>query len=514
MVIREVHRQSKSTDRATMTFTDRILMFLRRSPVSQLPIPGGLGILLGLYLLAGSSLPLEWGVLLAIAAICLFAIMIIGNLRRFLLAVILLDIPLRLDIELGYRPGLGEAGALAGWLVSATSLSLVALSALYLADLLTHKGRPLCSSARASLPAATYLIVVALSALAAHDFTLTMYEVFLLAQMFLVFFYVAVMVRTREDLLLIITLLMISLLLESVAMIAVRFLGHGFSFAGISLSILDNMRVAGTLDHPNVAAAYVALFLSPTLSALWAPLRPWAKVLALFTSVLGVVALVLTFSRGAWISFGASSMLLGWCIWRRGWLSPKMIIGVSSCALLMIAVFLGPIRDRVTGDDEGSAESRLPLMRTAYAIIWDHPILGVGANNSPILMTRYIPPRDNDAWVARIHNKYLLTWAETGTIGLVAYIWFLAAIIRRGWQSWKSTDRLFSALGLGLTTGVLGMLLNMLVEPFSSNTRPLIQMVWFVAGLVTAMRSIDRTSDRSGSSEGTSNRMTQNSYIA
>lgn len=63
-----------------------------------------------------------------------------------------------------------------------------------------------------------------------------------------------------------------------------------------------------------------------------------------------------------------------------------------------------------------------------------------------------------------VHNKYLLVWAETGSLGLMAYLAFLFGALRKGWQCWKLPDAALATLGLALTAGLARHMLPMTVE--------------------------------------------------
>src|SRR2546426_12821121 len=107
-----------------------------RSPYLQSVMVGTVGIVLGIYTTTALSLPSQWALLFILAVLCLFIVMIIGDVRKLLLAVILLDIPFQLDINLGYRADAAELGALGGLNVSVTTISLIVLYALWLGELL------------------------------------------------------------------------------------------------------------------------------------------------------------------------------------------------------------------------------------------------------------------------------------------------------------------------------------------------------------------------------------------
>jgi hypothetical protein len=57
---------------------------------------------------------------------------IVGDLRRILLAIVLLDIPFQWDKYLGYREELDQMAALGGWGVSLTTVALVGLYAIWM----------------------------------------------------------------------------------------------------------------------------------------------------------------------------------------------------------------------------------------------------------------------------------------------------------------------------------------------------------------------------------------------
>jgi O-antigen ligase len=130
-------------------------------------------------------------------------------------------------------------------------------------------------------------------------------------------------------------------------------------------------------------------------------------------------------------------------------------------------------------------------MKLAFRIIEDNPVLGVGSNNFSVVMDRYLIPELRSGFVFAVHNKYLLVWAETGTLGLLAYLAFLLGTLRKSWQCWRFQDRFLSTIGLALGAGLAGHMLHMTVEVF--NGRPLAQLICLTAGLLTAMHRIGAT---------------------
>ncbi len=495
MAFWSANRLQKQAGSVPAAFTWDPTALTARSSVLQWTIAGLVGIILGIFTIAIFSLPPQWAPLLILAVLCPFIAMIVGNVHRLLLGVIILDIPFPLDIHLDYRTEAAALGALGGLNISLTTVSIVILYALWMGRLLARVGpqsRPLL---RTSLPLALYLVFAALSVVVARDVALATYDVFLLLQMFLLYVYVASSVRTRQDVLFIVTVLLVGLVLESLVMIGLRYGGQIFSLGGISGRIDvgtrtagEISRVGGTIGAPNTVASYLSFLLVPATSVLLTPLGQRYKRLAVLACGLGGVALILTLSRGGWVAFALSITILCLLAWRRGWLSPMAPLTMAVVIALLCLLYQDAILTRLFGDDRGAAYSRIPLMRLAFRVIMDNPVLGVGANNFAVIIRQYATPEFSGEWLYAVHNKYLLVWAETGIGALVAFISFLVVTIRRGWQCWKLHDRLLSPLALAFTAAIIGHMAHMLAEVF--NHRPQVQLLWVIAGLIAALHNI------------------------
>jgi O-antigen ligase len=405
------------------------------------------------------------------------------KVQRFLIALLILDIPLRLEHHFAYQDGPAELGSIGGFGISVTTIALVALYTAWILESFAERGRH-HPAFRFSLPLAAYVSIAALSLLVARDGLLGFFEVWILLQTLLVFVYFANRVRTRSEVLFVIRILLIGLALESAIIIAMQ-AGMRIDIPGHPLVVAEDAvgnyaRIAGTIGSPINAAGYISLLMAPALSVLAAPVGRWDKRLAMLAFGLGFVALIFTFSRGAWIALVLSLMILGWAMRRR--LSLKAFV-LPALAMATMAFFLkDQIAIRLLGNDNGSAYVRVELMRVAFQMIRDHPVLGVGANNYPLEMTRYFKAGQ---WLYAVHDKYLLIWAEVGLGGLIAYVAFLIGTVRGGLRLWKSDDPLLSTLAIGLTAGIIGHMSHLFVDVFRGRVEA--QLLWLMAGLIAAL---------------------------
>jgi putative inorganic carbon (hco3(-)) transporter len=478
--------------------------WLARASGWPLVVGGALGVALGGYAVgvAGfDAVPTGLVPQLVIAMLAPFLAVIVGDLRRVLLALVLLDLPLQIDAHLSYRDDVAQLGALVGWNVSLTTGALIGLYAIWLLRTVTGVGPRVRPAFRASLPFAAFVATTSLSVSVAYDLTLAAFEAFLLVQMLLLCVYLASWIRTREDVTFVVALLLAGLAFEGALMIASRIGGEGFKIpvlmsqqgvAGTSHGA--SFRPGGSIGSANSAAAYLSMLLVPTLTVFLSSLSRRHKQLALVALGAGGVALILTLSRGGWTALALGIVIV--CVlsvWR-GWLSPG--VPLLGLAVLIAAAFFQQdlVLGRFLEDDKGSAVARIPLMDLAFRIIADHPILGVGANNFAVVMPPYVTPNFAEYagdWLYIVHNKYLLIWAETGALGLAAFAWFLGATIVDGWRGWRLNDRLLSPLALGFTGAVVGHLFHMSVDLFTG--RPEIEMLTMcaaVAAAIAAMRGV------------------------
>jgi putative inorganic carbon (HCO3(-)) transporter len=416
-----------------------------------------------------------------------------GSARRIFLAIALLDIPLQIDQNFVYRDNAGDLGAAGGFNVSLTTFALAGLYGAWIIDRLVHRHRSTRVPVGLVLPLAVYVGIAAVSLFVAHDIGLYARGLVLLVQMFLLYVYLVGTVRTRQDACFVVSWLLYGLVLEGLIIVLSAAVG-GFAVGGFRVrtdAIEDSgiaARFAGTVGSPNGAAAYLEMLLAPALAILGANLGRYYKTLAVLGLSLGSVTLIGTFSRGGWLAASVSLTIVFLLLWRRRKLSPAVPVVLLVLLSALALLFHESIARRLAGDDGGSARSRVPLMMMAWDIIGDRPVLGVGANNYTEALEPRTPEFGNE-WLFIVHNQYLLVWAETGTIGLAAYLWFLLATLRRGWQRWKRTDPLLSPLALGFTAALMGQMLHMHLDLF--NSRAHVQLLFVVAALIGVMSRID-----------------------
>ena len=205
--------------------------------------------------------------------------------------------------------------------------------------------------------------------------------------------------------------------------------------------VLGVLQTPGTFGHQNFLGMVSQFVLFPFLSLLLA--GKYGR-LPLIVSIAAAVIAVLTTSRAAvgLDVFGCSVLFVFSAM--RHWTSRKATIALAGVVgMMMLSPFaLSSFDTRFAEAPQlGSYDERSALETAASMMLSDHP-MGIGANN--YVMVANIDgynTRAGVAWTsgsAFVHNVYWLVAAETGYLGLFAFLAMLLgpllAAFRCGWR--------------------------------------------------------------------------------
>jgi len=197
-------------------------------------------------------------------------------------------------------------------------------------------------------------------------------------------------------------------------------------------------RMFSTLYNPNLLSAFLLMVLSVTASlSIWTG-QKWHRVLYVGLFTLFLICLILTYSRGAWVSMGALIFFFG-LVWdKRVWL-------LFLAAPVILVFYHGGVVDRFLSiffhsDADTSVAMRLAMWESTYYMICDHPWLGVGWGAYKFVYPEYNYYILEGAHIIiyHAHNMYLDIMAETGVTGFLFYMWFFFG---NGWQAMRFLSR-------------------------------------------------------------------------
>ncbi|MFM7361130.1 MAG: IctB family putative bicarbonate transporter [Cyanobium sp.] len=246
------------------------------------------------------------------------------------------------------------------------------------------------------------------------------------------------------------------------------------------------VRIYSTLENPNLLGG----FLLPTLPLAVVALLRWPgrtrRAFALSSLVLGLVALVLTYSRGAWmgmvVALGTIALLLAlrhsrsWPpLWRR--LFPLLLIGGGTLLLVVAVATVEPLRVRVlsllAGREDSSNNFRMNVWNSVLGMIEDRPWIGIGPGNDAF--NRIYPLYQQPKFNALSAYSIPLEWAvEAGIPGLLAGAGLFFCALRTGLRQLSSTAPL-ALPGLAAVAVFLGLAVQGLTDTIFF--RPEVQLV-------------------------------------
>lgn len=419
---------------------------------------------------------------LVLLYLSLFLLWGFRDLKKFLLFTGVFAIPFPIDYGL-------LQGAHIGW-VSGVFLRLSDISFLLLplVWLAAGQGR-LHLAPRVTLPALAFMLACLLTIINSTAAGYSFYQVFQLATIFVCYFFIATnSLTSREDLRQVVRFLMVSLLFQSVLSIfqvqtAIDLnlrTGQEVSFMTVGEGMV---RGYGTIGRPNAFGGFVVPLILLAEVMIMSGLER-RRGLCWVAMVLGVAALVFSFSRGAWVSFAAANLFLVALAYRRRLEWMRRLLLAQAVVAAVIFPFLLLILERLFGYDAGAAWSRWPLMKLAWNMIQDHPYLGVGVNTFLNVAPYYITPDIAGAWVGEVHNMYLLMAAEAGLLGLAAFLWLMGAFFAQASRLSRSDDPFLGALGLGGMAALVAVATHMFVDMFTGSI--LLDLLFLLAAVSVA----------------------------
>jgi O-antigen ligase len=197
-------------------------------------------------------------------------------------------------------------------------------------------------------------------------------------------------------------------------------------------------RLAGPIGEKNRYAQVMLMLIPLGVLQMTAERHRWLKIVALGCVVLAAIAVALTFSRGA--ALAAAVVLLAMVALRyvrvTHLVAAAVLIAVVFVAVPAYSVRLTSLADLsallseepASSGTDNSLLSRATENLTALRVFADHPILGVGPGQFPAYYRDYADDIGVSVRAAdrQAHNLYLGIAAETGILGLVA---FLGAVV-------------------------------------------------------------------------------------
>lgn len=225
-------------------------------------------------------------------------------------------------------------------------------------------------------------------------------------------------------------------------------------------------RTVSTFLDPNFLGAYFVLALIISAKNFYSSKKVTKRFL--FSNLILYIAMITTFSRGTYIMFFVSGLIL--IVLNKSFklffISLVLFLGV----IISYQTYLNLIAASRNIDKNQSAKYRIDSWQQGLKIFQDYPLMGVGYNSYKYALSEYhlvnaefINSRGSSA----NDSSLLQVSATTGIIGLMSYSLFLLSLLFSGWKGYLVKD----PWGYVLISSLLGLLAhsfftNSLFYPF------------------------------------------------
>jgi O-antigen ligase len=271
--------------------------------------------------------------------------------------------------------------------------------------------------------------------------------------------------RTRQQLMVVLSGVLIGLLIASVQGIVQHQIGD-FTTAFDPGEGAPVGRVQGAFGHPNDYGGFLALLIPVAVAVAATPQFTTAlRVLAGVAGAVAIPAIVFSYARWSMAACVAGSLI--WLVLLR----PKLALAVAAVVGIAALAFApDDLRARFQGVSKGEVTLRQDVNNSALDIYSEHPILGVGINNFQVAYGEY-RSRDTASQTRFYHNEQLLvptfapsqflnTLTEQGLVGFMSLLVFMALAVRTAWRASRASDPAVRGLGLGVGMAVATLLVN------------------------------------------------------
>jgi hypothetical protein len=244
------------------------------------------------------------------------------------------------------------------------------------------------------------------------------------------------------------------------------------------------------VNHNHYAGLMEMLAPFPLVLSMMEDLTPPKRVLLAFAGVFMAGTIFLSLSRGGMTAFGFEMVFLAGVLWWKNASRRSAAIFATACLLiLMFLLWLGGKRlvERFVSfkTDNASYHTRIQIARDSVAMVKERPLMGWGLGTFTTVYPGY-RTFYADVFINAAHNDYVQVLTETGALGFVAVLGFLALVYARAFRKLRGPGlNLTQAATLAALLGVTGILVHSFVD-FNLQIPANAAMFYVVAAIAAA----------------------------
>lgn len=251
-------------------------------------------------------------------------------------------------------------------------------------------------------------------------------------------------------------------------------------------------RARGLSHHYMTFGGQLLLELPVALAVALTARSPRWRWGAAAVALLTFASLATTFTRSAWMGAFVSGLVVLVGVWPWGL---GFLLGGAIAAWLLAQ---GEWRDRLhsmVDPSHGYNGERLLMWGAGWRMFRADPLTGVGLQDLHVVYPLYKSPQATEA-IGHLHNTYVQIGATMGALGLAAFAWLYASLLRAAsaglaWGRGLRARLLAEGEGAGLRLGVTAALAGFLVAgvfEWNFGDEELLYHLYVLVGLAWASR--------------------------
>jgi putative inorganic carbon (HCO3(-)) transporter len=261
-------------------------------------------------------------------------------------------------------------------------------------------------------------------------------------------------------------------------------------------------RSASTLGNPIFLGNFLTMVLPISIIFLITFSPVWSKIFFGFSTVIMFLCLLFTYSRGAWLAFILSLILIV-ILLRKEIIKKDNIKWFMGLSMVMILVIIGfskreiiSVNKKITTIEraisiinlsEPAIGARLNIWQSTLKIIRDYQLFGTGLDCFGVIFPLYQNREFNkfeglSITAFKSHNEILQIASTTGFIGLFGWLFLITIILIKTLNFLKSSnDKFLSFVNIAIICGLFAYFIS---EQFSFNIITTGMMFWVFAGII------------------------------
>lgn len=365
-------------------------------------------------------------------------------------------------------------------------LMMYSLAAVYLVNDVMNEHHDLTRS-NMDIPIILYLIIIVISTITSITFIGSLRDLALHLGGLSFVFVMVNSIKTKNAFNAIVTVLVFSATL--VALYGLYQYVVGVEIDAAWLDVENNpdvrVRVYSVFHNPNILAEYLIMIIPLSVGLFWHTKKISKKVIFLGTTLIMVLAMLMTLSRGSWVGFAFSALVFIVLLERRLLLS---VVPISLAGLYFLPQSILNRIMSIGNFADSSIAYRFTMWDITMDIIRDYPIAGVGFGHLPFkqIFETYIRTMP----IYHSHNTFLQTTVEMGIPGLIVFLFLLFILFKYGILNLvKSEDRYIRILSASAISSLGGVLAHGIAENVLYLPR-IIFTFWILVGLILTLDRI------------------------